>query len=178
MKFFVMGLGVSMVGAVGVAVRYHFTTEKRSIPFDVMFALSIINVVIFASDLWEKDKPLWQLALALLLLVLAAPLFSVSLRASRAARLKLIFDKDDPSFVLKRGPYRYIRHPFYTSYILMWAGLAVATLNPLNIAYAVLIIPVFAYAAKSEEAYFASSARAANYTEYRKQAGMFWPKLW
>jgi protein-S-isoprenylcysteine O-methyltransferase Ste14 len=38
-------------------------------------------------------------------------------------------------------------------------------------------VALFTVAARSDEATIGNSALAANYSEYRQRAGMFWPKI-
>lgn len=77
---------------------------------------------------------------------------------------------------MRTGPYRYIRHPFYTSYILFWLGCAVATLHPLMILFLLAVSAMNVTAAFREERSFETSPLAGEYVNYRKTAGMLWPK--
>jgi len=176
-RWIVLASGLAMFAAVSLAVRYHFKSSRRSWRFLGLSVATAVNAFVFARELWLRAKPEPQLGMALALFVVSGVLFAASLRASRAGRLKLIFEADMPVEVLASGPYRYIRHPFYASYILFWSGCAIATLHPLNIAYALGLIPLLAMAAWAEEAGFAASAQAEAYRHYRRRAGLFWPKL-
>ena len=131
----------------------------------------------FGRELWLRQKGSTQLAIALGLFIVATMLFGWTLRASRSARLKLIFDPDSPQYILRAGPYRYVRHPFYASYILFWLGCAVATIHPVNIAYVLALVPLLILAAREEEKGFDRSPHAADYAAYRRSAGLFWPRL-
>lgn len=177
MRWIVLGSGLAMFAAIGLAVRFHFQSSKRSMKFMVLSLASGVNIFVFARDLWLRPKEPLLLVAGLLLFALAASLFAASLWASRAARLKLIFESDAPEAILRAGPYRYIRHPFYASYILFWNGVAVATLHPINISYAVVVTVLLALAARAEEAGFAGSPRADEYRDYQRSAGLFWPRL-
>lgn len=176
MRMVVMLAGLALFGAIALAVRYHFQSSGTGGRFVVLALASAANIFVFARALWLKAQALPRLWIALAMLSAAALLFAWTLQASRSARLKLIFDKDDPAFVLRAGPYRFVRHPFYAAYIVFWAGCAVATAEPVNIGYAVAIVPVLAWAAIGEERAFDGSPQAAAYAAYRKSAGLFWPK--
>ena len=111
------------------------------------------------------------------IVIASAALFVWAVQASRTARLKLIFEADEPQAVLRSGPFYYIRHPFYASYILFWLGCAVATLHPINVAYFLILVPVYVISALKEEAGFKRSPCASQYEQYRQTAGLFWPKF-
>lgn len=177
MRWFVLCTGLAMFAVLSLAVHFHFRSSERSLKFAALSLISAVNIFMFGRELWLRPKALALLAVALCLFVLAAVLFGAALWASRAARLKLIFEPDAPEAVLTEGPYRWIRHPFYASYILFWSGCAVATLQPFNIIYALVLAPLLAFAAKSEEAGFERSPHAEAYRDYQRRAGLFWPKL-
>ena len=177
LRFLVLAVGLAIAAAIALAVRYHFQSGARPARFRILLLFSTINVFAFARALWLTKPPAERLWAALVLFIAAAALFAWTIAASRRARLKLIYETDEPQAVLKDGPYRFIRHPFYASYIVFWTGCALATLDPVNIAFAATIVPVLAMAALAEEAQFARSPEAAAYAAYRREAGLFWPKL-
>ena len=94
-------------------------------------------------------------------------------RKTRSSFSNLTFPKP----YCDRGPYRYIRHPFYASYILFWLGCAIATLHPVNVGYFLVLVPVYVISALKEEKGFEQSPSAADYKQYRQTAGLFWPKF-
>jgi protein-S-isoprenylcysteine O-methyltransferase Ste14 len=106
---------------------------------------------------------------------LSLTLFWSAVFASRAASLELFFTRQDPGAILRSGPYRFIRHPFYTAYMLAWAGGAVAANEPLLLLLLVANGAIYVMAALREERQFADSPLAAAYAAYKRSAGMFWP---
>lgn len=77
--------------------------------------------------------------------------------------------------VVTCGPYRYIRHPFYTSYNLAWAAGWVATAWwPAGIA-AVVMAALYERAAREEERGLLTSALSENYQNYRRRTGKYLP---
>jgi protein-S-isoprenylcysteine O-methyltransferase Ste14 len=87
------------------------------------------------------------------------------------------FSDDTPQFLLRHGPYRYVRHPFYASYLLFWVGTAVTTAGwlPWLVPFGMLLL--YARAATGEEQKFARSDLAQAYETYRQNTGMFLPRL-
>lgn len=177
MKLVVLVAGLAFFAAMTWAVTFHFRSAHKPMPFLLLSLASVANVAVFGHFVWRRPPETWLLAIALVLILAAAVLFWAALSASRAASLKLLFDKAEPGGLLEAGPYRYIRHPFYASYILYWAGCAFATLHWFNILYALVLVPLLAWGAKAEEDSFAQSSQAGAYEDYRRRAGLFWPLL-
>lgn len=169
--------GLLVFAAFAYAVRWHFTATKSDWRFKVLAVASAANMVLFARDVWLRGKEQPRQWVGLALIWLGALLFAWALQASRRGRLKLIFEQDRGGEVLRDGPYRFVRHPFYAAYIMFYGGCAVATLHPLNIAFAAGLAIVLTRAALAEEAGFDASPNAADYAAYRRTAGLFWPKL-
>jgi len=82
-----------------------------------------------------------------------------------------------PSAVCTDGPYRYIRHPVYTSYLLAFLGLLVAFPGLPSAAVFAGNLVFFVVVAAFEERTIAHSALAQAYASYRQGAGMFFPRL-
>ena len=117
------------------------------------------------------------LLFALAIFATSLVLFLWAAKTTRSARLKLAFDPEAPGFVVQSGPYHYIRHPFYASYILFWLGCTVATVHPLMLIFLAGFGAINLIAALREERAFAASPFAEEYLHYRKTAGLLWPKL-
>jgi protein-S-isoprenylcysteine O-methyltransferase Ste14 len=120
--------------------------------------------------------PAWPAALALF--VLSAGLFAWTVGATRQSPPTLAFDTDQPAVLLRHGPYRLVRHPFYLSYVLFWAGTAAASPGPWPWLTPAVMTAVYLRAALLEERKFGRSGLASAYEMYRGQAGLFWPRLY
>jgi protein-S-isoprenylcysteine O-methyltransferase Ste14 len=82
-----------------------------------------------------------------------------------------------PEHLQARGPYKYIRHPFYTSYILSYVGGAMV--SQLGWTLLLVLVPalIYTHASMYEEAKFMQSGLNTHYNAYKRQAGRFWPRL-
>lgn len=79
--------------------------------------------------------------------------------------------------LVRSGLYKYVRHPLYATIILMFIGGSLVFRNLLSFGLVILIfIPFMWYRAKQEEQLL--EARFKDYTTYKREAGMFIPKIW
>jgi len=79
--------------------------------------------------------------------------------------------------LVTNGPFAYVRHPCYSSYMLFWIGNSILFQMPIIWIATVVLILVYAYSAKQEEDQIMSGILAKEYEEYRNKVGMFWPKF-
>jgi protein-S-isoprenylcysteine O-methyltransferase Ste14 len=82
-----------------------------------------------------------------------------------------------PAAVCERGPYKYVRHPFYLSYMVAFLGAVVAFPSLVLAAVCALNIVLFVYMAFDDERVLLQSALAAEYETYRRRVGMFLPRV-
>ena len=115
---------------------------------------------------------------ATVLIIGSLCLFWWSVAMTRSQPLTLAFALDAPAYMHVGGPYAYVRHPFYSSYIIFWLATAVAERNLLGWIILMLMTALYSDAAKREERKFASSPLAATYNDYRGRTGMLIPILW
>lgn len=78
--------------------------------------------------------------------------------------------------LVQSGIYRWIRHPLYASTISMLLGAGLVYANILVLILTLLVfIPMMIFRARQEEAQL--TAIFPEYTDYRRRAGMFFPRL-
>ena len=87
----------------------------------------------------------------------------------------LAFADGPPDSLVDGGPYHYIRHPFYTAYIIVWFAGVVATANGWLMASALWMTMRYAVAAAEEELAYDDTPFADRYRHYRARTGMFLP---
>jgi protein-S-isoprenylcysteine O-methyltransferase Ste14 len=81
-----------------------------------------------------------------------------------------------PDALCEDGPYRFIRHPLYTSYIVAFAAQLAALPSLWTVAIFLFNAGLYIHAAFDDERSLAKSALAAAYTEYKPRTGMFLPR--
>lgn len=88
-----------------------------------------------------------------------------------------INSRDVPQFVCSTGPYRWVRHPFYSSYLSSLLSMTVMFPNPVTFAGSILAFLSFNSAARFEESKFEGSPVAEEYTAYIQRTGRFIPRF-
>lgn len=81
-----------------------------------------------------------------------------------------------PGAICGTGPYGYVRHPFYLSYMLAFLGVAIGLPSPIVAAVCLLNIGLFVYMAIDDERVLTASNLAADYQAYKLRVGMFLPR--
>lgn len=178
----VLDLAVSAIGLAVFAqhvwaLRGHFASSSmeggaRLISFGAIASCLVMLVLV-----WTGDQPLVAQLVGIVVMPASLILFWAAIRASRAARLRYAFDTALPQQLVTEGPYRTIRHPFYTSYLVFWAGWAVAAWSLWAVIPVVFMATLYTRAALYEENLLGKSDMGPAYAAYRKQAGLFWPKF-
>ena len=79
--------------------------------------------------IWSHAQPVTAQIVGLLVLIASYGVYWLTIRESAEAKLLSAFDEKTPHGLLKTGPYSYVRHPFYTSYMMLWGGWAIASWN-------------------------------------------------
>jgi protein-S-isoprenylcysteine O-methyltransferase Ste14 len=122
-----------------------------------------------------EDRPPWQPQAAFALYAASALLFWWAVAVTRG-QLAACGQGYISTRIITRGPYRWIRHPFYTAYNLTWiAGFVSSGWWPLA-PIAILMAFLYERAARDEERGFLAGALAAEYREYRQRAGRYLPR--
>lgn len=177
MDYVVVAVGLLTVGAYVWSLRGHFVSETMPSGTRIISVAVTLTTALYLLLTFGAEQPLWAQLGGLALQLAAGGLFIAAIIASREARLEYAFTAEKPQGLLETGPYRYIRHPFYASYIVFWSGWALATWSIFSLAGLAVLVTLYVMAARSEEQKFAQTPMAAAYEAYRNRAGLFWPKL-
>lgn len=173
----VSAVGIATVAQYTWSLRAHFASAKVPAGTMLISAVVVLSLVSYLYLQWNVEQPaLAQIAGAVLMMA-SLVLFWAAIFASREARLRLAFDAQKPHGLVAIGPYRYVRHPFYLSYLIFWAGWAFATWHPLGALPLAVIGFIYVAAALGEERKFENSPLAEEYRQYRKRAGFLWAKF-
>jgi protein-S-isoprenylcysteine O-methyltransferase Ste14 len=170
-------VSVGVVGSYIRATRDHFVSENMQLGAKLISAIVLLTTAVFLVLTWAVSQPLWAQLAGLAAEIASGFLFFATIRASKAARLRFAFDPEAPHTLLQEGPYKYVRHPFYTSYLIFWAGWAVASWSVFGLLNLFVLAILYVWAARFEEQSFLGTGLGEEYRAYKARTGLFWPKL-
>lgn len=179
---FALDLLVAVIG-LGVfaqhvwALRGHFASDKMTGGARAISAGALLSCLLLLVVTFGLDQPMLAQLAGGAVMAASLLLFWAAIRASRAARLRFAFDEALPSELVTIGPYKRVRHPFYTSYLVFWAGWAIAAWTPLALLPVIVMAALYTVAARYEENLLISSNMANSYKDYRQRTGMFFPRI-
>jgi protein-S-isoprenylcysteine O-methyltransferase Ste14 len=170
-------LGFGIIACHTWSLKYHFDMPRAP------FGVKIISLLVLSSGaflsyllLYGKQPHIAQI-FGLFLLIFSLVLFLITINESRQAKLLAAFDEKKPRTLLKTGPYAFVRHPFYSSYLIQWIGWAIAAWDLWAVVPVVGMTATYWRAASEEEAKFAETPMAEAYKQYAAVTGRFFPKL-
>ena len=137
---------------------------------------SIVGYLVMLSLLLVNHASALSKALGAGLMLLALAIFWWAVRTTSGHSLTLAYSLDSPVGLVNEGPYRFVRHPFYLSYLCFWMAGVVATGQPLFGVIFILMLALYWRAAWMEEAKFLNGPLADVYRQFQAQAGMFFPR--
>jgi len=176
LSYGVLALSVTCFGSFSWAIVRLFAASTRvssRMQFlgvaGVLFSIAQIAMIALARPVC------WRRVSALVLYVVALGLFWWVVPQAAKAQLNIAFTNATPVTLLVDGPYAYVRHPFYASYLLYWVAGAFIS----NWLWAsVFVMGCFYFTAiRQEEDDFRFSPLAASYEAYRRKTGALFPVL-
>lgn len=170
--------GVAAFASFSWALTGHFSSQSMGFGMRAISLLSLLSIAGLLLMTWSAEQPLVSQVLGAIMHLLSGALFWWAVASSRGASLKLAFDPKAPGRVLVAGAYKFIRHPFYSSYLVYWSGWAISCWTPFAALPLVLLTPIYLYAAQKEERSFLLSELCDPYIDYRRGTGAFFPRLW
>lgn len=161
-----------------VAAKFTFDTSKAEplSRFFVFTYLVLLSITVSAQYLVPATNKNRLLA-AVPLLVVSLTLFVGAMVTTMRTPFTAIFSADRPTRIVTSGPYNYVRHPFYTAYMLTFFSSALGSDSPLAALCSCCVLGFYTWAARMEEEKFAKSEFAEAYADFRRRTGMFVPKF-
>jgi protein-S-isoprenylcysteine O-methyltransferase Ste14 len=145
----------------------------------------VCYLILLALGLAEVIKP-WQWpntivdaaeVMGFVCVIFSIVLISLTIGSHRVPLALWHQNNDAPVNIVKHGPYARIRHPFYSSFILILCGSFLIFPYWISAAISVYGITALNLTAHKEERKLSSSEFAEEYQNYMKQTGRFFPKL-
>ena len=114
---------------------------------------------------------------AAILLLGSVALYEWARRTIRERRFHIAWSGEVPEAVCASGPYAFVRHPIYLSYVLAFLAVPIAFPRLLTLAILLLNLALYVHAALDDERSIAVSDLREAYAAYRTRTGMFVPRL-
>ncbi|HEV7276896.1 MAG TPA: isoprenylcysteine carboxylmethyltransferase family protein [Devosiaceae bacterium] len=170
-------VAIAVIAQYTWSMRGHFSSKSMPRGAVVISVVVLLSTALLLVLQWTLAQPAWAVLLGIALELGSLVLFWAAIRASRQARLRLAFDEENPDTLVTEGPYRYLRHPFYTSYLIFWTGWAIAVWSVWALVPLLAIAIVYVIAAKGEERKFERTTLADQYRAYKRRTGFLWPRF-
>jgi len=97
--------------------------------------------------------------------------------AVRGRVMPYAFSPGAPHALVREGPFAWVRHPFYTAYLIAWLAGCIATMQWWLLAPTAVTAWLLMRAAKGEETAFLASPFAEEYRAYQRTTGQLLPRL-
>jgi protein-S-isoprenylcysteine O-methyltransferase Ste14 len=180
MRYLLIFLFLACVFCFGWARRNYFmrTSETPTLRRGLRPMGTILAMVNLAAIGWQGSDRLGVQSLTVIACFISSLLlFFAALRSHGEYRPAIAFTPGAPQVLNMRGPYRSVRHPIYTAYLLFWGGGLIAAPMAATFASFGLMFWFYYRAAGEEENAIAHSPLAQAYSTYSRTAGMFFPRF-
>ena len=144
------------------------------------YADAVVLLLIYAG-VWQPWCPPEAIAMGE---IVAAPLAIASIAliaytiGTHRVPLALWHQDDDaPRNIVTYGAYKYVRHPFYSAFLLALTGIMIAIPHPGTVACLVYAACMLHLTARKEERKLSESAFGAEYRSYLARTGRFFPRI-
>jgi len=114
---------------------------------------------------------------AAVILLGSISLYEWARRTIRGRRFHIGWSGDVPDAVCGAGPYAFVRHPVYLSYMLAFLAVPIAFPRLSTLAVFLFNVALFAHAACDDERSLAASELKSAYAAYKERTGMFIPRV-
>ena len=133
----------------------HFTrdiSEPLGMRFIRISSLVLILTNIIALIFFNENIGAFLLFLSSILFIVSLLLFTWCLITTRNKLLRLAYSDTSSDSLIISGPYRYLRHPFYTAYILYWLSwLPLTGWNIVSVVFTLVLTAQYILAIITEE---------------------------
>ena len=170
-------LSAAAFGSFSWALQGHFRSNGRPPTGMVLLsAASLLSYLSYVVLLCRSHRSSFLTVGQWMLFAISLALFWWTIATTRASRLSLAHSSGVPDNLYESGPYRYVRHPFYLSYIIFWTGTALAA-GAWQWLWAAVLGTWYIWVARREEQMFGNSPMSDAYARYRRRVGLVVPRF-
>ncbi len=157
------------------SVKYHFESSALEVGAKFISFMVISCSIVFTLLTWMLEQNSSVQLVGLIVQIFALALFWITIRETRTANLLAVFTDKNPGSLVTTGPYKFVRHPFYSAYLLFWLGWAIATGSWVSMVLFVIMFMTYWIAASGEEQKFEDTAMADQYADFKRGRTRFIP---
>jgi protein-S-isoprenylcysteine O-methyltransferase Ste14 len=171
------GAAVAGVTFFAVGLTLYFERSRRPPWVLAVHYLSMVLALVQVAGVFVlQPRADAFVVVAVIMYTLSVLLYLAAIESARRTRLQRSFiDHPLPDRLITDGPYRWVRHPFGTGYLLGALAPAIAIDDVRMLIVALPLVAATVSAAVREERVWLASARGDEYREYRRRTGMFIP---
>lgn len=171
---------LAIVSTLGWASLSYFRDAQARSQRKAFYKVVIYSCLVLhcGGILYSPIASIGELLCGIILASVSLLIFWLSVLSHRSRRPSYAFVRTQPQTFVSTGPYRWVRHPFYLSFMLAATAGACIAGQPLLLLTVIVLFGCYYTAAKSEEASFVQTDFASAYESYRTTTGMFLPRLW
>lgn len=142
-------------------------------------ALRICTLLTWAVCLaaFRADTTALAYQVGILCQIICLIVFWVHASIVKQEEFTVVYSKDIPRTIVRRGLYRWMRHPFYATYLLSYLSIGLTFEDPWVILATTTMTVIYFDAARMEEKKFSSSSHQAHFEIYQQETWMFFPKF-
>jgi len=152
---------------------YNLRWLVTAAPFFLMPLLLILGRIGVLQSVMQTDVSL----IAVPLSAISIALIAMTVATHRVPLALWHQNNDAPAHLVTWGPYAYVRHPFYSGFLLAFAAAALALPHPATIATLAYSAVAMTVTAMREEDRLKCSEFGDQYVEYMALSGRFFPRL-
>jgi protein-S-isoprenylcysteine O-methyltransferase Ste14 len=149
-------------------------------PFGIQPAFVALGYFGVWEPLVSIQDPSWakaQICAAVTLSCLSIFLIGFTMGTNRVPLALWHQENDAPKNIVTWGPYQWVRHPFYSSFILSFLAAVIAFPSISTIGVLIYSIVTLTLTAKREEGRLSRSQFGEEYKAYMKKTGRFFPSF-
>lgn len=167
------------VGYVVMMFAYFRSGPARAADRVMSASVLVAAAAQYTAFLTADDVTPVRTGVGLGLLAVSNVLFWSARVAHGPTRPAAVFGGEVPPAVVRSGPYRVVRHPFYLAYVLCFAAVAAVGGRWWQFPLAAAVFVLYNAAARQEEeAMLGSPEVSAEYAAYRRRSWRWVPLVW
>lgn len=151
---------------------------ENMVAYRTIQIVGILLILMLLGGGFGKENHLLVSLASMVLFLLSVGFITEATSQHQVDRLDFAFSKEENRFLTTQGAYTYIRHPIYAAYTAGWLGGLLFTQLYSSIPLIFILIGLYVFAIKKEEAGFLNSEYAKEYRDYMSRTCRMFPLIY